>query len=54
MCFEYDATEILAKCHDTPCEGHFGGQKTTAKVLQGGYFLLTLFQDEKKFVVKCD
>ncbi|TYJ96947.1 integrase [Cucumis melo var. makuwa] len=37
-----------------PYGGHFGGQKTAAKVLQSRYFWPTLFQDVRNFVVKCD
>ena len=50
---EYETTDILAKCHEAPYDGHCGGQRTAAKVLQSGYFWPTLFHDVKDFVIKC-
>ena len=41
-------------CHNSPCGGHYGGDKTVAKVLQSGFFWLTLFKDAYHHVLKCD
>lgn len=51
---EYEMQSILASCHKAPYRGHFGGQRTTAKLLQSGYFWPTLFKDARAYVVTCD
>ena len=51
---EYEMTSILNQCHTLPCGGHFGGQRTTAKVLQSGFYWPTLFKDTHQFVSTCD
>ena len=45
---------ILNHCHSLPCGGHFGGQRTAAKVLQSGFYWSTLFKDAHHFVSTCD
>ena len=45
---------ILNHCHTLPCGGHFGGQRTTAKVLQSGFYWPSLFKDAHQFVSTCD
>ncbi|KAJ9547549.1 hypothetical protein OSB04_020092 [Centaurea solstitialis] len=45
---------LLKACHDSPYGGHFGGQRTAAKVLQSGFFWPTLFKDAFEFVKSCD
>jgi len=42
--------DILLTCHDGPCGGHFAAKRTTFKVLQAGYYWLTLHQDVKKYI----
>ncbi|KAJ9550254.1 hypothetical protein OSB04_014299 [Centaurea solstitialis] len=49
-----ETTEILHHCHSGPCGGHFGGNRTAAKVLQSGFFWPTLYHDAQIFVKKCD
>ena len=49
-----EAMSILWHCHNSPCGGHYGGDKTTAKVLQSGFFWPTLFKDAHHHVLKCD
>ena len=34
---EDEMHSILDHCHTLPCGGHFGGQRTAAKVLQSGF-----------------
>lgn len=46
--------DILHHCHFSPCGGHFGGNRTTSKVLQCGFFWPSLFKDAHAFVMKCD
>ena len=36
---------ILSHCHTLTCGGHFGGNRTTAKVLQPGFYWPNLFKD---------
>ena len=45
---------ILDHCHTLPCGGHFGGQRTAAKVLQSGFYWPSLFKDAHRFVSTCD
>ena len=51
---EDEMTSILNHCHTLPCGGHFGGQRTAAKVLQSGFYWPTLFKDAHQFVSTCD
>ncbi|KAI3456991.1 hypothetical protein Pfo_013654, partial [Paulownia fortunei] len=36
---------IVKFCHSEACGGHFSVKKTTAKILQRGFYWLTLFKD---------
>ena len=45
---------ILNHYHTLSCGGHFGGQRTTAKVLQSGFYWPSLFKDAHRFVSTCD
>ena len=49
-----EAKDILWHCHNSPCGGHYGRDKTAAKVLQLGFFWPTLFKDSHHHVLKCD
>ena len=51
---EDEMHSILDHCHTLPCGGHFGGQRTTAKVLQSGFYWPSLFKDAHQFVSTCD
>ncbi|XP_060182230.1 uncharacterized protein LOC132611887 [Lycium barbarum] len=37
--------DILKACHDSPIGGHYNGNPTTAKVLECGYYWMTLYHD---------
>ena len=37
---EDEMGSILTHCHTLSCGGHFGGQRTTTKVLQSGFYYL--------------
>ena len=39
--------------HNLTCGGHFSGKKTVAKVLQSGFYWLTLFKDAYEFSKTC-
>ena len=45
---------ILNHCHTLACGGHFGGQRTATKVLQSGFYWLSLFKEAHQFVSTCD
>ena len=45
---------VLRHCHSSAYRGHFGGDKTAAKVLQSGLFWPTLFKDAHLFALQCD
>ncbi|XP_061337794.1 uncharacterized protein LOC133284742 [Gastrolobium bilobum] len=47
-------SQILWHCHASDYGGHFGGNRTTHKVLQSGYYWPTLFKDAKDFVERCE
>ena len=51
---EDEMHNILDHCHTLPCGGHFGGQRTAAKVLQSGFYWPSLFKDAHQFVSTCD
>ena len=51
---EEEIKSILAHCHALACRGHFGGNRTTAKVLQSGFYMPTLVKDAHHFVSTCD
>ena len=51
---ENEMHSILEHCHTLPCGGHFGGQRTAAKVLQSGFYWPSLFKDSHQFVSTCD
>ena len=49
-----EAKSILWHCHNSPCGGHYGGDKTVANVLQSRFFWPTLFKDAHHHVLHCD
>ena len=51
---EDEMHSILNHCHTLPCGGHFGGQRTAAKVLQLGFYWPTLVKDAHQFVSTCE
>ncbi|KAJ9562313.1 LOW QUALITY PROTEIN: hypothetical protein OSB04_007473 [Centaurea solstitialis] len=46
--------QILDACHSSQFGGHFGGQRTAAKILQSGFFWPTVFKDSHVFVKNCE
>ncbi|CAN6554889.1 unnamed protein product [Malus baccata var. baccata] len=50
--FEFNS--IIAFCHSYACGGHFGTQRTAFKVLESGFYWLTLFKDARTFCITCD
>ena len=51
---EDEMHSILNHCHTLSCGGHFGGQRTAAKVLQSSFYWPSLFKDAHQFVSTCD
>ena len=51
---EEEMKSILNHCHTLACGGHFGGNRTAAKVLQSRFYWPTLFKDAHQFVFTCD
>ncbi|KAL4380087.1 hypothetical protein GQ457_02G027270 [Hibiscus cannabinus] len=51
---EEEQQQILEQCHSAPYGGHFGGNKTAAKVLKSGLYLPTLNRDAQSFYQQCD
>ena len=51
---EDEMHSVLNHCHTLSCGGHFGGQRTAAKVLQSGFYWPSLFKDAHQFVSTCD
>ncbi|KAJ9544157.1 hypothetical protein OSB04_023864 [Centaurea solstitialis] len=49
-----EVTSIIHHCHSGPCGGHFGGQRTTSKILQSGFYWPSLHRDCHGFVKRCD
>ena len=49
-----EVQSVLHHCHATTYGGHFGAEKTVAKVLQAGFYWPTMFQDTRRYVVTCD
>ncbi|KAL4291233.1 hypothetical protein GQ457_14G014700 [Hibiscus cannabinus] len=45
---------ILEQCHSAPYGGHFGRNRTVAKVLQSGLYWPTLHRDAQLFCQQCD
>ncbi|XP_075078645.1 uncharacterized protein LOC142164589 [Nicotiana tabacum] len=51
---EKEVELVLYDCHASPYGGHYGGDRTAAKVLQSGFIWPTLFKDAYAFVKKYD
>ena len=51
---EEEIGAIVQHYHGTINRGHFGPQRTAAKIFEAGFFWPTLFHDTRKFVFSCD
>ncbi|XP_072073988.1 uncharacterized protein [Arachis hypogaea] len=49
-----EGQEVFWQCHGSTYGSHFSGERTTAKVLQYGFFWLTIFKDAKELVSRCN
>ena len=54
-CISEDEVEsIVAHFHSLPCGGHASSSKTTAKILQSGFYWPSIFKDVYRFISACD
>ncbi|XP_027071749.2 uncharacterized protein [Coffea arabica] len=51
---EMEFQSILAFCHTFACGRHFGPRRTAHKVLESGFYWLSLFKDAYVFCKTCD
>ncbi|KAL4386034.1 hypothetical protein GQ457_09G016540 [Hibiscus cannabinus] len=51
---EEEQHQILEQCLSAPYGGHFGGNRTTEKVLQSGLYWPTLHREAQLFYQQCD
>ena len=51
---EIEQSGIMEKCHASPYEGHFAGDKTAQKILQSDFYWPTIFKDYFEWVKHCD
>jgi len=45
---------ILTFCHSHSCCGHFGAKRTAHKVLESGFYWLSIFKDAYHFCKSCE
>jgi hypothetical protein len=48
---EFDQSNVISFCHDHACRGHFSANKTTAKILQCGFYWPTMFRDASGYCI---
>ena len=51
---ENEIIPILTFCHSYACGGHFGAKRWARKVLECGFYWLSLFQDSYSFCKSCE
>jgi len=51
---DHEIPSVINFCHALTCGGHFSSKKTTAKILQCGFYWPTMFKDVHAFCVACD
>ena len=49
-----EVSSVIKFCHSKACGGHFSSKKTTAKILQCGFYWLTIFKDMHAFCKTCE
>jgi hypothetical protein len=52
--FAHDQSNVISFCHDHAYGGHFSTKKTTAKILQCGFYWPTLFRDAYAYCIACE
>ncbi|XP_024028191.1 LOW QUALITY PROTEIN: uncharacterized protein LOC112093618 [Morus notabilis] len=51
---EEEMESILHQCHSSPYGGHYGGIRTTSKILQSGFYWPTIFKDAHAYALQYD
>jgi hypothetical protein len=49
-----EVSSVIKFCHSEACGGHFSSRKTTAKILQSGFYWPTMFKDSHAFYKTCE
>jgi hypothetical protein len=49
-----EVSSVIKFCHFEACKGHFSSNKTTAKILQCGFYRPTMFKDTHAFYKTCE
>ena len=49
-----ESKSLLWHNHNSPCGGHYSGDKTATKVLQSGFFWSSVFKDAHEHATQCD
>jgi len=49
-----EVSSVIKFCHSEACGGHFSSRKTTAKILQCGFYWPTMFKDSHAFYKICE
>jgi len=49
-----EVSSVIKFCYSEACGGHFSSRKTTAKILQSGFYWPTMFKDSHAFCKTCE
>jgi hypothetical protein len=49
-----EVSSVIKFCHSEACGGNFSSRKTTAKILQNGFYWPTMFKDSHAFCKTCE
>jgi len=49
-----EVSSVIKFCHFEACGGHFSSKKTTAEILQCGFYWPTMFKDTHAFCKTCE
>jgi hypothetical protein len=49
-----EVSSVMRFCHSEACGGYFSSRKTTAKILQSGFYWPTMFKDSYAFCKTCE
>jgi len=49
-----EVSSVIKFCHSEACGGHFSSRKTTAKILQSGFYWPAMFKDSHAFCKTCE
>ncbi|XP_070057894.1 uncharacterized protein [Nicotiana tomentosiformis] len=51
---EGEMGSILSHCHDGAAGGHYGGNRTVAKVMEADFYWSSLYKDARSYAIACD